>query len=218
MTASWRVEFVGDSALRVSALVDDGLAANDLVHRLTRRLRAASVSGVRDLVPGMRDLVIHVDPLRCDLTRLTSLLDAERLDAAATTDADTSRVVDVPVRYGGANGPDLGDVARACGLPEAAVVQRHAAVEYRVCFIGFLPGFPYLGPLDHALRVPRRDAPRSAVPPGSVAIAGEYTGIYPWPSPGGWHLIGRTDITLFDLDADPPGRLAPGDRVRFVPA
>lgn len=218
MTASWRVEFLGDSALRVSALVADGLAANDLVHRLARRVRAASVSGVRDVVPGMRDLVIHVDPLRCDLTRLTSTIDVDELDRRATTDTATSHVVEVPVTYGGASGPDLGDVARACGLTEADVVQRHAAGEYRVCFIGFLPGFPYLGPLDQTLRVPRRDAPRPTVPPGSVAIAGEYTGIYPWPSPGGWHLIGRTDITLFDLAANPPACLAPGDRVRFVPA
>lgn len=218
MTPVWRLDFLGDSAARVSALADDGLAANAAVHRLAHRVRAAAMSGVRDVVPGMRDLVIHVDPLRCDFTRLSALLDADESDEAERADAASSDLFEIPVTYGGANGPDLEDVARACGLTAADVVRRHAAVEYRVCFIGFLPGFPYLGPLDPVLRLPRRATPRAAVPPGSVAVAGEYSGIYPWSSPGGWHLIGRTDVTLFDAGGDPPAWLAPGSRVRFVPA
>lgn len=218
MTAGWRLEFLGDSAARVCALMDDALSANAAVHRLAQRVRAASVIGVRDVVPGMRDLVIHVDPLRCDFTRITALIDADPHEDADTAAAAASQAVEIPVAYGGAHGPDLEDVARACGLTAADVVLRHVAVEYRVCFIGFLPGFPYLGPLDPALRLPRRSSPRRSVPPGSVAIAGEYAGIYPSPSPGGWHLLGRTDVTLFDPALDPPARLAPGRRVRFVPA
>lgn len=217
MTAAWHLDFLGDSAARVCALSDDALVANAAVHRLAQRLRAASVSGVRDVVPGMRDLIIHVDPLHCDFARLTALVQADHTQDAETAVA-SSEAVTIPVAYGGADGPDLEDVARACGLTAADVVLRHAAGDYRVCFVGFLPGFPYLGPLDPALHLPRRSRPRQAVPPGSVAIAGEYSGIYPWQSPGGWHLIGRTDVTLFDPGLDPPTRLAPGGRVRFVPA
>jgi KipI family sensor histidine kinase inhibitor len=124
--------------------------------------------------------------------------------------------VEVPVVYGGEVGPDLEDVALACGLAPEEVCRRHAAVDYVVCFVGFVPGFPYLGPLDSRLHLPRRATPRPKVPPGSVAIAGAYSGIYPWASPGGWHIIGRTDMSLFDLGATPPARLAPGTRVRFV--
>ncbi len=112
--------------------------------------------------------------------------------------------------YGGSAGPDLEDVAAACGLTPEEVCRRHAAVEYIVCFVGFLPGFPYLGLLDPSLRLPRRHAPRARVAPGSVAIAGEYTGVYPWASPGGWHLIGHTDEPLFDLDADASGAAGSG--------
>ena len=120
-------------------------------------------------------------------------------------------VVDVPVVYGGELGPDLNDVALACGLDPEDVCQRHAAVEYVVCFVGFLPGFPYLGPLDTRLRLPRRATPRPKVPPGSVAIAGEYSGIYPWASPGGWHIIGRTDMSLFDSRRDATDPADAGD-------
>jgi KipI family sensor histidine kinase inhibitor len=180
---------------------------------LARRLRVADVAGVRDVVPGMRELVVHVDPLRCDVRQVAGALRTTDADQEAT---EAGPVVDVPVVYGGELGPDLDDVAFACGLDPEDVCRRHAAVEYVVCFVGFLPGFPYLGPLDTRLRLPRRAAPRPKVPPGSVAIAGEYSGIYPWASPGGWHIIGRTDMSLFDLGVTPPARLTPGTRVRFV--
>lgn len=213
MSDDWRLEWLGDAALSVHASDAAPLAANASVHRLARRLRAAGVAGVRDIVPGMRELVVHVDPLRCDIRQVALALRATDADTDVT---GTTPVVDVPVVYGGAAGPDLEDVARACGLEPEDVCRRHAAVEYIVCFVGFLPGFAYLGPLDARLRVSRRATPRPRVPPGSVAIAGEYSGIYPWASPGGWHIIGRTDIALFDIEATPPARLAPGTRVRFV--
>lgn len=218
MTEGWRFDFLGDSAVLLRAPQEDALAANAAVHRMAHRVRAEAIVGVRDVVPGMRDLVIHVDPLRCDVTRLASLAASADLGATPADGAEAPEVFDVPVTYGGPAGPDLPDVARACQLSEQEVVRRHAAGDYRVCFIGFLPGFPYLGPLDAALRLPRRATPRPRVAPGSVAIAGEYTGIYPWPSPGGWHVIGHTDADLFDLAGEPPTRLVPGMRVRFVPA
>lgn len=212
MNASWTLAWLGDAALTVRVQADMPLDANAGVHRLARRLERAGVAGVRDIVPGMRELVIHVDPLRCDVGAVDRALHTAD-DGGA--DPGAGALLEVPVRYGGAAGPDLAEVAANCGLTPEEVCGRHAAAEYVVCFLGFLPGFAYLGPLDGVLQLPRRATPRPRVPPGSVAIAGEYTGIYPWESPGGWHIIGRTDVSLFDLHAVPPARLLPGMRVRF---
>lgn len=121
----------------------------------------------------------------------------------------------IPVCYGGECGPDLAEVATLCGLDTAAVVALHTAADYRVAMLGFAPGFPYLLGLDPQLAVPRRSDPRQRVPAGSVAIGGKQTGIYPDELPGGWQLIGRTPLCLFDLAASNPSRLAAGDRVRF---
>jgi KipI family sensor histidine kinase inhibitor len=128
-----------------------------------------------------------------------------------------SRRVDFPVVYGGQHGPDLGEVARHCGMTPAQVVERHSSVEYVVYFMGFQPGFAYLGELPHELATPRRAEPRLNVPAGTVGIGGQHTGIYPLETPGGWNLIGRTSLVLFDPHSEPPALLRPGDRVRFVP-
>ena len=133
--------------------------------------------------------------------------------SAALSTATGSATV-VPVRYDGA---DLAHVAERCGLTMADVVDMHAGVEYVSAFCGFMPGFAYLVGLDQRLQLPRRATPRTAVPPGSVAIASEFTAIYPGASPGGWHLLGTTDIVLWNDAADPPALLAPGTRVRFEP-
>ena len=127
------------------------------------------------------------------------------------------RLVEVPVRYGGADGPDLEDVARLHGLRPSDVVELHASVEYEAFFLGFAPGFAYLGPLPASLVTPRLDVPRPRVPAGSVAIAGAQSAIYPTDTPGGWRLIGRTDLRPWDVTRDPPALILPGDRVRFVP-
>lgn len=127
------------------------------------------------------------------------------------------RLVEVPVHYGGAEGPDIEGVARHTGLSVEALIERHSAVEYTVYFLGFQPGFAYLGGLDPALATPRRKEPRLHVPAGSVGIGGEQTGVYPTSSPGGWQLIGRTAEVLFDPNRERPSLLEPGDRVRFVP-
>src|SRR5262249_55828790 len=127
-----------------------------------------------------------------------------------------SRTIDIPVCYGGECGPDLEDVARHTGLAPAEVIARHSAVTYLVYFLGFSPGFPYLGGLAPELATPRLSAPRKRVPAGSVAIGGRQTGVYPVESPGGWRIIGRTDLRLFDPNAEPPALLRTGDSVRFV--
>ncbi|MGI8672603.1 MAG: 5-oxoprolinase subunit PxpB [Luteitalea sp.] len=214
MTGEWRMTLLGDAAVRVECLVGEPFAANARIHACAAHVRHAAVAGVRDVVPGMRDLVVHVDPLRCDLAHLNAVV------AAATTaplgSSAAPIVHEVPVRYGGDGGPDLADVAAARGLSEQELCRRHSAPTYTVCFVGFMPGFAYLGPIDATLRGPRRLEPRPAVPAGSVAIGGEYTGIYPSVSPGGWHIIGHTDLGLFDLSSAAPARLTPGARVRFV--
>ncbi len=217
------IDFLGDGALCVRALDHAPLAANARVHRIAEALRRRRVPGIRDVVPGMRDLVVHVDNRRAGWADVEAAVRAAAMTSSAPTTPDVdstgteAAVVEIPIVYGGEAGQDLAHVSSVCGLDAEEVCRRHAAVEYVVCFTGFLPGFPYLGLIDPALRLPRRATPRPRVPAGAVAIAGDYSGIYPTSSPGGWHLIGKTDATLFELDADPPARLAPGRRVRFVP-
>jgi KipI family sensor histidine kinase inhibitor len=127
----------------------------------------------------------------------------------------SGREVEIPVVYDGA---DLAEVAELSGLTVREVLDRHSSAEYTVAYLGFSPGFGYLTELDPVLRLPRRKTPRTSVPAGSVAIAGPYTAVYPSASPGGWRLLGRTDLVLWDVRRDPPSLLGPGDKVRFVPS
>ena len=206
----------GDSAILVR--FGDGLnidlQANRRAHALAQRLAAAPLEGAGEAVPGYATLLVHYDPLRLDEAQMLEWL-REQAAQAAAQQLPAPRRVEVPVRYGGADGPDLDDVARQAGLPPAEVVRLHAAGEYPVYFLGFMPGFPYLGGLDARLATPRLATPRARVPAGSVGIAGPQTGIYPLESPGGWRIIGRTPLCLFDPAADPPALLAPGDIVVF---
>ena len=169
---------------------------------------------VLEVVPGMNNLTLVFDPLETDREALTHQLLAAW--HAATETAAPGREVAIPVQYGGEFGPDLQAVATHAGLSVHEVVQRHAGGDYVVFFLGFQPGFAYLGGLEAALHTPRRASPRLEVPAGSVGIGGEQTGIYPATSPGGWQLIGRTDLPLFDAARRPPTLLQPGDRVRFT--
>jgi KipI family sensor histidine kinase inhibitor len=183
----------------------------ETVHRLHAALRRLDPPGVVELVPGYRTLLVVADPERAGtLDELAARLPGLELPPAEAVAGDP---VEVPVRY---DGEDLDEVARLTGLEATEVVRRHTAPEYTVAFLGFSPGFPYLVGLDPGLRVPRRDTPRTSIPAGSVGLAGDQTGIYPSASPGGWRLIGRTEVTLFDPARDPPALLAPGGRVRFT--
>jgi KipI family sensor histidine kinase inhibitor len=164
----------------------------------------------------MNNLTVELDPAAPDLENLLNALTAAWCKSNAVS--SSSRRVDIPVHYGGPAGCDLDEVARHTGLSREEVIRLHTASEYTVYFLGFLPGFAYLGGMDKRLAIPRRKEPRFAVPAGSVGIAGEQTGIYPAVSPGGWQLIGRTSLQLFDPARDPPSLLLPGDTVRFVNA
>lgn len=183
---------------------------------LYRALSGDPPRGVVDLHPAYASLLVRFDPAVVMPGAVEAAVRAACADAADGGGV-TGRLVEVPVRYGGDDGPDLADVARLSGLSPDELVARHAAAPYRVAFLGFAPGFPYLTGLPRELHVPRLASPRTRVPAGSVAIAGAQAGIYPSPSPGGWRLLGRTDLALYTPDDDPPARLAPGDRVRFVP-
>lgn len=164
--------------------------------------------GVVDLVPAARTLLVRMESF-VDLRELAALL--ATLSPASPTERSGDPVT-IPVRYDGA---DLAAVARLTSLSEDEVVSVHTGPEYVVGFTGFAPGFGYLTGLDERLRLPRRETPRTRVPAGAVAVAGEYTGVYPRPSPGGWHLLGSTTVTLWDPDRETPALLRPGSRVRF---
>ena len=187
---------------------------NSRAIRIAEGVRQRRIRGVRDVVPTFRSVAVFFDPLATDLTTIVEALE-ERSDQRQPREA--GRVVEVPVVYGGDAGPDLASIANDAGLTPEAVVARHASRAYRVFMLGFLPGFPYMAPVDEAIAAPRRPAPRARVPAGSVGIAGQQTGIYPRESPGGWQIIGRTPLELFDAGKTPPALLAPGDTVRFVP-
>ncbi len=206
---------VGDRALAVEFgdHIDRGLSR--AVLRLDRAIRAKRPSGVVETVPSFRSLLVHYDPLttsRADLERLIlGLLDLNPGDEAA------GRLWRVPVCYEGELAPDLAEVARLSGLAAEEIPALHAGTLYHVYMLGFLPGFPYLGDLPEALHLPRRPDPRVRVPAGSIAIATSLSAIYPYESPGGWHLVGATPLRFFDPARAPPALLAPGDAVRFEP-
>ena len=170
-------------------------------------------SGIVTVLPAARTVLVEVDPAELPVPRLRELLAAAE-DSAAATEPSDDQPIELPVRYDGA---DLDPVARETGLTTEELIALHSGGEYTVRFCGFSPGFGYLTGLDRRLWLPRLTTPRPAVPAGSVAIAGEYTGVYPRASPGGWRLLGSTDVPLFVLDRQPPALLAPGVRVRFVP-
>lgn len=179
------------------------------VHRLYRALRHDPPPRTLDLIPAARTLLVVVEHGAVDA--VTAALQSRPADA--DDDHPVGEVIEIPVIY---DGPDLARVARLAGLTATEVVERHCAPEYLVSFCGFTPGFGYLQGLDPRLHLPRLATPRVRVPSGAVAIAGPYSAIYPHPSPGGWHLLGRTDVVLFDIGREPPGLLQPAIRLRFL--
>lgn len=210
----WRFTAMGEAAILAEAETVDHEAANRAALAAAAALEADPPPGLRAVVPAIASLLVAFDPLTTPHATIEARL--RRLLAAPMAHASHGRLVEIPVRYGGVDGPDLEEVARALGMAPARVVELHTAAPLRVQMIGFAPGYPYLGPLPPALHLPRRATPRVRVPAGSVAIAAGLSGIYPAPLPGGWHLIGRTTLRLFDAAADPPALLAPGDRVQFT--
>lgn len=183
---------------------------------LREELAAGRLEGVIEAVPTYRSLTVIFDPLRLPRQRLCKAL-MSLLERQGDSESIQGRLWRLPVCYGHDYGPDLESVARECGLTTEEVVALHSGRIYTVYMIGFLPGFPYLGDLDPALQMPRRKDPRVRVPKGAVAIAGLQTAVYPWQSPGGWQLLGRCPLPLFDPQRSQPALLAQGDNVQFSP-
>ena len=230
-----RIDPLGDSALLVTLGDSIDPLVNEQVHRLAAAVRWLRRTDPRygAPTPAYASLLVPFDPVALPLDQALGVMEALAADtgpgagtgAAAPGDdvprsgerpADPGETVEIPVRYGGAGGPDLEAVAARAGLSPDEVVEIHAGTEYRCYMLGFMPGFAYLGPLDPRIATPRLATPRSLVPAGSVGIAGRQTGVYPVDSPGGWQLIGRTDVRTWDPGRDPPARLRPGAIVRFV--
>jgi KipI family sensor histidine kinase inhibitor len=208
---------LGDSAITV--VFGDGISrplSNDVL-RVTDELRGATLEAVTEVVPSYASLSIFYDSLRLGFSEL---LDGVRpvIERARAARPDVAlkmaRTTRIPVRY---DGEDLAEVAERTGHTPAEVIALHSGREYHVYVIGFVPGFAYLGELDPSLALPRRSAPRKRVPAGSVAIAEAQTGVYPFATPGGWHLIGRTSLRMFDPNRAEPALLRVGDRVVFEP-
>jgi KipI family sensor histidine kinase inhibitor len=218
------IEALGDCALliRFGNAIDAELNAK--VIAAAQALRDAALTGVHDIAPAYASVCVRYDPVawsdradrRAPSERLAedlrTLLSEQTFAGFATSIAST---IEIPVCYDGEFAPDLLDVARYTQMNPEDVIARHVAGDYRVAMLGFAPGFPYLLGMEPSLQTPRRLSPRTHVPAGSVAIGGAQTGIYPRELPGGWHIIGRTPIALFDINRDSPALLAPGARVRF---
>jgi inhibitor of KinA len=183
---------------------------------LLRLLEAEPIAGVVNLHPAYCSLLITLDLLKLRHKQLEKIL-RQYLDRLEDVPLPAPRHMDIPACYGGEHGPDLADVAALHGVTPAHAIELHASATYVVYFLGFTPGFAYLGGLPEGLVTPRLPTPRRAVPPGSVGIAGNQAGVYPFATPGGWRLIGRTPIRMFRPDREAMSYLSIGDRVRFKP-
>ena len=207
---------VGDCALAVEFGNAISEEINGKVRSLAKALKGAAITGITEWVPTYRSLLIYYDPCVISFRRLASLLHGV-IGKAGTAIQAGKRIWEIPVLYGGEYGEDIGFVAAHAGIAPEDVIRLHSAAEYRIYMLGFLPGFAYLGGLDKKLHTPRLKTPRTRIPPGSVGIGGEQTGIYPIASPGGWQLIGRTPARPYDPRRETPILFEAGDYVRFVP-
>ena len=207
----------GDRAMVVELGDSISPETNRRVHGLVRALEGRALPEIVDLVPTYRSLLVLYNPVLSSFDGLREMV-ASLDDDTADAGKEAPNVVEVPTVYGGAHGPDLDFVAEHNGLSPEEVVEIHSGADYPVYMLGFTPGFPYLGGLSEKLHTPRLATPRTVTPGGSVGIAEAQTGVYPVQSPGGWRIIGRTPLALFDAEREPPSLLNAGDVVRFVPA
>jgi KipI family sensor histidine kinase inhibitor len=208
-----RIREAGDSAMLIQLEPVIDAVVNAKAVAIAEWLRGATIAGVRDVVSTYRSVAVMFDPLETKRDHLAFAIDRA---CAATPHVTTGALIEVPVSYGGEAGADLAEVAAWAGVSPEQVIERHSAQTYRVFMLGFTPGFAYMGRVDPSIAAPRRASPRLRVPAGAVAIAGQQTGVYPRESPGGWQLIGRTSVSLFDPSRRPASLFSPGDRVKFV--
>lgn len=205
----------GDTAILAQFENEISPENNSRVQALAAAILRASIPGVIETIPTYSSLLVNYDPVvvrYSELCEILGSLEGDRGSAAAD-----SFVYSIPVCYGGEFGEDLSDVASHAGLSAEEVVRRHSAVCYRIYMLGFLPGFAYLGGLDETIACPRLSSPRKSIAPGSVGIGGNQTGVYPVASPGGWRLIGKTPLKLYDPNRSEPILYRAGDHIRFEP-
>lgn len=212
----YSITLCGDRALIINLSGEKLNQLNQAVHALDRFILSAGITGLLETAPGYDSLVVVYDPLSFKMDEIDLVV--RKFSSLEHNPAPwKSRLLEIPVRYGGECGPDLKDVADLHGLTPAQVVEIHVNTIYQVYMIGFTPGFSYMGEVSELIATPRLATPRALVRAGSVGIAGNQTGIYPSDSPGGWRIIGRTQTVLFDIQREPPCLFSPGDRVKFVP-
>ena len=211
-----RFQAASDQALLVYLGEEIGASAHDRVVQLLRLLQREPLPWVRNIQPAYCSLMITFDAVAVDHAEVQARL-TEYEKRAEKLPVERARLVEVPVCYGGEFGPDLEEVAAKRNLSAVKMIQLHCSRTYHAYFLGFAPGFAYLGNLAKELVVPRLETPRKAVPAGSVGIAGHQTAIYPFATPGGWRLIGRTPLQIFQKDREPMNWIAIGDQVRFRP-
>ncbi|OGA29948.1 MAG: hypothetical protein A3I65_05690 [Betaproteobacteria bacterium RIFCSPLOWO2_02_FULL_68_150] len=215
-----RIEPLGDAAVFAEFARTLDLRINEALQAIAAALRERAPPWVRDVVPSLGGLAMHFDLDHAELPQAPLQAASDLLQdclKAAVRARAPGRKVELPVCYDAEFGLDLGEVVAQTGLNAAEIVRRHAASEHRVLMVGFAPGQPYIGGLDARLAVPRLATPRTRVPAGSIAIANAQTVVYPFEIAGGWNVLGRTPLRVFDPQREPPSLLAPGDRVRFVP-
>lgn len=214
--ASAKFQYASDQSLMIYLGEGIHIETHHRVLKLLRLLENKPIAGVRSLHPAYCSMLIVFDPVQLEHEDLRRTL-TDYLDRLETASLPEPRTVEIPVCYGGEQGPDLDDVAALHGISPDRVIELHSSASYVVYFLGFVPGFAYLGGLPHEIATPRLDAPRKRVPAGSVAIGGSQTGIYPFETPGGWRLIGKTPLRIFDDTRPQMSTLSIGDVVRFTP-
>ena len=215
-TEAARFQRASDQSLLIYFGQQITLGAHDHVRKFLLLLELEPIVGIRNLHPAYCSVLVKFDPLKCRHEQLEEIL-KQYLGRLEDVTLPEPRQVEIPVCYGGEYGPDLTDVSKMHGMTPAKVIELHSSATYIVYFLGFVPGFAYLGELPQALVTPRLATPRRRVPAGSVGIAGRQTGVYPIATPGGWRLLGRTPISMFRPDQNGFSLLSIGDRVRFTP-
>ena len=220
MKEFFQINFHGDSTIVIEFGKDIDVYTNKLVQFVFSKTEKRLYKNlfIKDVYPTYKSLVINYDNLAIDYQALKKKIEPLIFEIIDNYDKNVSndKVLEIPVKYGGEFGPDLKIMSKKLNISEESIINIHSSEIYRIYMIGFMPGFPYLGGLDERISFPRLSTPRIKVPAGSVGIAGKQTGIYPFESPGGWNIIGRTELSLFDVDANPPSLLSNISQLRFL--